>query len=104
MVQHSMDDTSHLKDEESDGWRDRETPPYLMAIVISLNEDNERLMRAQAEQTELNAILLQSLLEIQKHLQQGPSNAKLQQSDRIKTPSYSQKHGLAHNNVGKSSS
>jgi hypothetical protein len=41
-----MEDTSHFRDEESDGWRDRETPPDLMAIVISLNADNERLMRA----------------------------------------------------------
>jgi len=69
MVQHSMDDTSHLKDEESDSRRDRETPPYFMSIFISLNACNERLMRAQAEQTDLNAILLQSLLDIQKHLQ-----------------------------------
>jgi hypothetical protein len=69
MVQHSMDDTSHLRDEESDGQRDRETPPYLMDTVRSLKADNERLMRAQDEQAELNAVLLQSLYEIQKHLQ-----------------------------------
>jgi hypothetical protein len=70
-----MDDTSHLRDEESDGRRDRETPPYLMATMRSLKEDNERLMRAHVEHEELNVILLQSLSEIQKHLQQGPSNA-----------------------------
>jgi hypothetical protein len=49
-------------------------------------------MRAQAEQEEMNAVLLQSLSEIQKHLQQGPSNAELQQSKRLKTPSDAQNH------------
>jgi hypothetical protein len=68
MVQHIMDDLSHLRDEESDGRRDRENIIYLMAIVRSLKVDNERLMRAHAEHVELNAILLSSLSEIQKHL------------------------------------
>jgi hypothetical protein len=49
MVQHSMDDTSHLRDEESDAQRDRETPPYLMDTIKSMKEDNERIIRAQAE-------------------------------------------------------
>jgi len=48
----------HLRDEESDGRRDRETPPNLMDIIRSLKEDNERLIRAQAEHAELNAFLL----------------------------------------------
>jgi hypothetical protein len=48
-VQHSMEDTSHFRDEESDGRRARETPPDLVATVRSLKEDNERLMRAQAK-------------------------------------------------------
>jgi hypothetical protein len=39
-----MEDTSHFRDEESDGRRDRETPPDLMATVRSLKEDNERLI------------------------------------------------------------
>ena len=104
MVQHNMDDLSHLRDEESDGQTDRETPSYLMATMRSLKEDNERLMRADVEQAELNAVLLQFLSKIQKHMQQGPSNEKLQQSERLKTPSNAQKHGLAHNDAGKSSS
>jgi hypothetical protein len=37
-------------------------------------------------------------------LQQGPTNAKLQQSKRLKTPSDAQKHRLAHNDMGRSSS
>jgi hypothetical protein len=39
-----------------------------MATVRSLKADNERLMRAQDEQEEMNAVLLQILSEIQKHL------------------------------------
>jgi hypothetical protein len=57
-VQHSMDDTSHLRDEDSDGRRDIETPPNLMATVRSLKEDNERLMRAHVEQEEFDVALL----------------------------------------------
>jgi len=52
---------------------DRETPPYLVATMRILKENNERLMRAQVEQEKLNAMLLQSLSEIQNHLQQGPN-------------------------------
>jgi hypothetical protein len=35
MVQHNMEDTSHLIDEESDDRRDMETPPDLMATLES---------------------------------------------------------------------
>jgi hypothetical protein len=59
-----MDETSHLRDEESNGWRDRETPPSLMDTVRSMEEDIERLIRVQAEDEELNVVLLQSLSEI----------------------------------------
>ena len=104
MVQHIMDKTLYLRDEEFDGQRDRETPPYLMVIVRSLKEDNERLMRSHAKQVDLNAILLQSLSKIEKHMQQGPSNAELQQTERLKTPPYSQKNGLSHSDAERSSS
>jgi uncharacterized membrane protein len=49
MVQYSMDDLMHLIDEVFYGWRDRETPPYLMATVRSLKVDNETIMRAHAK-------------------------------------------------------
>jgi len=49
MVQCSMDDTSHFIDEEFDGWRDKETPPDLVATIRSLKQENERLIRAQVE-------------------------------------------------------
>jgi hypothetical protein len=48
-VQNSMDDLSHLIDEEYNGCRDRETPLDLMATVRSMKKDNERLMRAHIE-------------------------------------------------------
>jgi hypothetical protein len=63
-----MENTSHLRDEELDGWRDKVTTPNLMATFRSLKENNERLMRAQAKKEKLNAVLLKSLLEIQKKL------------------------------------
>jgi hypothetical protein len=75
MLHHNMDDTSHLIDKECDGWRDKETPPDLMATVRILKANNERLMRSHARSTELNAILPQILSEIQKKLLQGPNNA-----------------------------
>jgi hypothetical protein len=71
MVRHSMEETSHFRDEDSNGKRAKETLLDLVSTIRSLKEHNERLMRAHAEQIKLNAILLQSLLEIQKHLQQG---------------------------------
>jgi hypothetical protein len=37
-------------------------------------------------------------------MQQSRSNADLQQSERLKTPSDAQNHGLDHNDVGNSSS
>jgi len=59
-----MDENSHLRDEESNGWRDRETPPSLMVIVRSMEEAIERLIRVQPEDEELNVVPLQSLSEI----------------------------------------
>jgi hypothetical protein len=53
-----MEDTSHLRDEELDGWRARENPPDSVPIVRSMKEDNERIMRAQDEKEELNVVLL----------------------------------------------
>jgi hypothetical protein len=46
MVQCSMENRSHFIDEESDGQRDRETPPDLVTTIRSPKVDNERLMRA----------------------------------------------------------
>jgi hypothetical protein len=44
-----MEYTSNFRDEESNGWRDRETLLDLVSTIRSLKVDNERLMTAQAE-------------------------------------------------------
>jgi hypothetical protein len=49
MVNKKIEVTSHLKYEEFVDQRDRETTPYLVAIVKSLKEDNERIMTTQDE-------------------------------------------------------
>jgi hypothetical protein len=49
MVQYSMEDTSHFRDEESNDRRAKETPLDFVATVKSIKVENERLMRAQAE-------------------------------------------------------
>jgi hypothetical protein len=57
-----------------------------MATVRSLKEVNERLMRAHAKHVELNVVLLQILSKIQKHLQQGPSNARATMVREVENP------------------
>ena len=56
---------------ESNGRRYQETPPNFLATMRSLwvemqiyREDNERLVKAQEEQNQLNAAMLQSLTDI----------------------------------------
>ena len=73
MVQHSMEEIFHFQDEEYENERDIETPPDSVAIVRSMEANNEILIRALAKKVELNVVLLQSLSKIQKHLQQGPT-------------------------------
>jgi hypothetical protein len=58
MAKNIMEDTSHFQDEESNGKRARETPLDLVATIRILKANNERLMRSQAEQAELNVVLL----------------------------------------------
>jgi hypothetical protein len=69
MVQHSMEETSHLRDEEFDGPRARETPLDLVATVKSYKEENERLMRSKPDEVDLNVVLPKILSEIYNHLQ-----------------------------------
>jgi hypothetical protein len=69
MVTHQeVGEGSHNRDEESDERRAIGTPPGLAETVRSLmvelqscKADNERMMKEQEKQTEINAILLQSL-------------------------------------------
>ena len=65
VTHHEVGDGSHNRDEESDERRAVETLPNLAEIVKSLIDklqsckaDNERLIKEQEKQTEINAVLL----------------------------------------------
>jgi hypothetical protein len=73
VTHHELGESSHNREEESDERRAVETPQDLAEIVRSLmvelqicKADNERLIKEQEKKTEINAILLQSLLDIQR--------------------------------------
>jgi hypothetical protein len=79
---HEVGDGSHNRDEESDERRAVETPLDLAETVRSLmvelqscKADNERLIKEQEKQMEINAVLLQSLSDIQRQLQHGPDTS-----------------------------
>jgi hypothetical protein len=86
VMHHEVGDGSHNRDEESDETRAVETPPDLAEIVRSLmvelqscKAENERLIKEQEKKTEINAVLLQSLFDIQRQLQHGPDNSHVDQ-------------------------
>jgi hypothetical protein len=67
-----MGEGSHNRDEESDERRAIGSPPNLAETVRSLmvelqryKADNERMMKEQEKQTEINAVLLHSLSGLQ---------------------------------------
>jgi hypothetical protein len=72
MVTHQeMGEGSHNRDEDSDERRAIGTPPDIAETVRSLvvelqsyKADNERMMKEQEKQTEINAVLLQSLSDL----------------------------------------
>jgi len=73
-------DGSHNRDEESDERRAVETPQDLAETVRSrraelqsFKVDNERLIKEQEKQIEINTILLQILSDIQRQLQHEPA-------------------------------
>jgi hypothetical protein len=79
-------DSSHNRDEESNKRRAVETPPDLAETVRSLmvklqscKDDNEILIKEKEKQTEINAVLLQSLSDIQRKLQHGPTTSHVDQ-------------------------
>jgi hypothetical protein len=77
MVTHQdMGEGSHNRDEESDERRAIGTPPDLAETVKSLmvelqscKANNERMMKEQEKKTEINAVLLQSLSDLQRKMQ-----------------------------------
>jgi hypothetical protein len=75
---HEVGDASHNRDEEFDERRVVETPMDLVETVRSLmaelqscKDENERLIKEKEKQTQINAVLLQSLSDIQRQLQHG---------------------------------
>jgi hypothetical protein len=83
-----------------------ETVRSLMEELQSYKGDNERLIKEQEKQTEINAILLQILSDIQRKLQYGPSSIHVDRNHTKKTliPSEIQKHGPESGHTGRSTS
>jgi hypothetical protein len=82
VTHHEVGDGSHNRDKESDGRRAVEIPPDIAETVRSLmvklqscKADNERLIKEQEKKTEINAVLLQILSDIQRQLQHGPNTS-----------------------------
>jgi hypothetical protein len=76
VTRHEVGNGSHDRDEESNERRAVETPVGLVETVRSLmaklqscKANNERLIKDQEKQTEINAVFLQSLSDIQRQLQ-----------------------------------
>jgi hypothetical protein len=80
MVTHQeVGEGSHNRGEEFDERRALGTPPDLAEMVRSLmaelqiyKADNERMMKEQEKQTEINVVLLQSLSDLQRQMQHEP--------------------------------
>jgi hypothetical protein len=103
MVTHQeLGERSHNREEESDERKVVEAPPnlvenvrILMVELQSYKDDNERLIKEQENHIEINAVLLQSLSNIQRKLQHGPTASHVDRHHTKKTPSplEIQKHG-----------
>jgi hypothetical protein len=113
VTHHELGEISHNREEESDERRVVETPPDLDETVRSLMEelqsckaDNERLIKEQEKQTEINAVLLQSLSDIQRQLQHGPttSNVDRHHTKKTQSPPEIQKHGPESGHTRRSTS
>jgi hypothetical protein len=64
-----------------------ETIRSLMVELQSCKDDNERLIKEQENQTEINAVLLQILSNIQRKLQHGPTTIHVDRNHTKKTQS-----------------
>jgi hypothetical protein len=92
VTHHELGESSHNREEESDERRAEETPPYLdknvrslIAKLQSCKTNNERLIKEHGNQTEINTILLQILLYIQRKLQHGPTTSHVDRHCTKKT-------------------
>jgi hypothetical protein len=83
VTHHEVGEGSHNRDEDSDERRAVGTPPDLAKNVRSLmvelhicKANNERMIKEQEKQMEINAVLLQSLSNIQGKFQHEPETQK----------------------------
>jgi hypothetical protein len=84
MVTHQdVGEVSQNRDEESDERRAVGTPLDLVDTVRSImvelqscKADNERMMKEQEKKTKINAVLLQSLSDLQRQMQHEPETQK----------------------------
>ena len=83
VTHHEVGEGSHNRDEDSDERRVVGTPPNLVETVRSLmvelqscKADNKRMIKEQENQMEINAVLLQSLSDIQRQLQHETETQK----------------------------
>jgi hypothetical protein len=90
-----------------------ETPPDLVETVRSLmaklqscKADNKRLIKEKEKQMEINAVLLQSLSDIQRQLQHGPATSHVDRrhTKRSQIPPEIQKRGPISGHTGRSTS
>ena len=109
-TRHEVGDGSHNRDEDSNERRVVETPLDLAETVRSLMDElqsckvnSERLIKDQDKQMKINAILLQSLFNIQIQLQHEPDTSHVdeQQTKRSWISSEIQKCGLLSGHTGK---
>jgi hypothetical protein len=82
VMHHEVGDGSRNRDKESNERRVVETTPdlaetmrSLMVELQSCKADNERLIKEKEKKMEINAVLLQSLSDIQRQLQDGPDTS-----------------------------
>jgi hypothetical protein len=75
VTQQEVGEGSHNRDEESDKRREIGTPPdlsetmrSLMVELQSCKANNERMMKEQEKKTEINAVLLHSLSDLQQQM------------------------------------
>jgi hypothetical protein len=80
VTHHELGESSHNREEESNERGAVETPLYLdenvRILMVELKiykADNEILIKEQEKQTEINAVLLQILSYVQRHMQHGPT-------------------------------
>ena len=113
VTHHVLGESSHNEEEESDERRVVETPSNLVETVRSLmvelqsyKDYNERMINEQENKTKINAVLLQSLLDIQKQLQHGPStsNVDIHHTKKTQIQPEIQKHVLESGHTRRSTS